>query len=299
MSRCPDTCPECRGRGELVLLTSKVPCSQPWRGGKIPLSGVSAFVQGLPTEVKDRMAESFRESYPGVKLLSRMASVDGEAFRREYQGDFVSRLPKSAKETLALQCQNIVERHGGSSTIVNRGSRECVVHVELDGERFEDVSTNTLRKIFYMHHGSGARAIADALREARGRPTANLQRWPTNPCAEIWLGHDELLFLGGPRHGQFLSCPLFGRFQTYGEDRHKANPFRPSRIEHTSEKIYTYIPKTVSVGDNCVRVMIHEGDDLKAHMSFLMKLHKLFEERLSIPPGAASDSWSTGTGSIT
>ena len=258
-----------------MLLTSKVPCSQPWRGGRIPLSGACALVESMPPEAKERMAESFRQAYPGVRLLERMASIDGEAFRREYQGEFVPRVPTSAKETLALQCQLIVERLGGSITIEDRHPRECVVHVELDGERFEDVSTSTLRKIFYMHHyGAGARKIANALREARGRPPANLQEWPTNPCAEVRLT-EELLCLGGPKHGQFVACSPFGRFDTYGEERHQVNPFRPSRIERTSVQIHTYEPRKVVVGGRTVRVMVLEGEDVSQHIPFLTKMQKL------------------------
>lgn len=197
MSKCPPTCPECRGRGELVLLTSKVPCSQPWRGGRIPLSGACALVESMPPEAKERMAESFRQAYPGVRLLERMASVDGEAFSREYRGEFISNMP-------------------------------------------------------------------------------NAQRLPrsTNPCAEIRLD-DELLCLGGPKHGQFVQCPPFGRFQVFGEERHEVNPFRPSRIDRTSVQIHTYEPRKVVVGGRTVRVMVLQGEDLSEHLCFLSKMQKL------------------------
>jgi hypothetical protein len=275
--QCPETCPECRGRGEVDLLTKVVPCSQSWaaRGGPIPLSKVSSLVESLAPQVKERLAESFRQAYPGARLLEQMASLDGEAFRREYQGEFVPNQPKSHKEVLALQCQSIVERHGGSITIEHRRSGDCVVHAELDGERFEEVSTDTLRKIFYMHHyGAGTRVIANALREVRGRPAANFQNPPTNPCAEISISR-ELLFLGGPWHGQFHTCPPFGRVQTYGDVRDKVNPLRPSRVESSSMLVFTYVPQTIVVGGKRTRVMILDGDDVRQHVCFLEKLSTL------------------------
>ncbi len=272
--QCPETCPECRGRGEVDLLTKVVPCSQPWaaRGGPIPLSKVSSLVESLAPQVKERLAESFRQAYPGARLLEQMASQDGEAFRREHQGDFVPR----HKPNLALQFQSIVERHGGSMTIDDRGPGNCVVHIELLGQRFENVPTGVLHRLFNMHlYGAGARKLVEALDEAfRERRKPNIQ---TNPCAEIPLPTEELLFLGGPKHGQFIACGRVPRLDCYGdEERVTADAFcgrMSSRME-----IHSYEAQHICLGGRVRRVMILRGDDIGKHVSFLNKVWQLFKE---------------------
>jgi len=331
--RCPESCPECKGKGEVDLLTKVVPCSQPWaaKGGIIPGSGPGkvnnyhAQSAGMTLEQAGKLVADFHRYFPGARDLNE------REYKRELEGTFdcsepnVQQMPRGTprfKLDLAAQCMSIVERHGGAMTIDDRGPGNLYVDIVLGGERFYNVPGRELTKLFTMHqYGAGLNKLVEMLiTNHRGskfdRPRANsdaaltaqleetLRRMKErgvtvkpitinvqaeapitsffrprsqNPCAEIPLPVNELLCLGGPKHGEFVQHHGRGIFQCY-EDPKEPISLHPAlaTLEGTMMKVHSYEPKPVIISGRRQTVLVHEGDDLSKHMLFVNKLLNMF-----------------------